>query len=84
MRKELAVIIRRIIGTFLILLGIPGIPFPVVSGVLLMVIGLYVLSLDSKWFRRKLNDWIAHDVRIAETFQKIDKRVRTFFNMKDL
>ncbi len=57
-----------ILGWILILLGIAGLFLPVLQGILLIVAGLWVLSLESKTARRLLE-------RIRHRFPRLDSKL---------
>lgn len=46
-----------IVGWFFVVLGFIGLFLPILQGFLFLGIGLYLLSLESVWARRKL-DWL--------------------------
>tara|TARA_Y100000031_G_C7867844_1_gene224929 strand:- start:106 stop:360 length:255 start_codon:yes stop_codon:yes gene_type:complete len=54
MKAYLGVVVRRIIGCFFIVFGIASLFLPLLPGVLLTFIGLYMLALDSVWWCRQL------------------------------
>jgi len=75
------VYIRRGLGGFLLVLGVPGLLLPVLQGVLFIVLGLYLLSLDSRWFRKKLAGWTRRNHHVSKLHSMIDTRIRQAFNI---
>jgi uncharacterized membrane protein YbaN (DUF454 family) len=50
------VLVRRIIGWFLVMFGVISLILPFLSGIIFILIGFYILSLDSVWWRKKLEE----------------------------
>ncbi len=57
------------IGWFLVALGVVGLALPVLQGVLLILLGFYVLSRESKWARGQFE-------KLRERHPKLDKKMR--------
>jgi len=55
-RPKLRRILTFALGWTLIVLGIFGLFLPFLQGILLILIGFYVLSRESRWARRHLED----------------------------
>jgi hypothetical protein len=60
-------------GWILIGIGILGLFLPFLQGILLILLGLWVLSLESRWARRML-------VRVRRRYPRIDRRFGDFKN----
>ncbi len=52
MKEQLARFVRLFLGWCLVALGIVGLFVPILQGVLLILLGLWVLSIDSPWAHR--------------------------------
>ncbi len=55
MARELQRIATFAVGWTLIGLGVAGLFLPILQGVLLILLGFYVLSRESRWARRQLD-----------------------------
>lgn len=82
MKKKAISTIRQITGWTLVIIGVFGIALPFLQGIILIIVGLYILSLDSKWFRTKLKQWAGKDVRIAKLYERTDRSIRGLFGME--
>ena len=58
-------------GWLLVALGVVGLALPVLQGVLLILLGFFVLSRESEWARRHFQD-------LREKFPGIDERLRNW------
>jgi len=54
MKQQIARISRLVLGWSLVALGIVGLFVPILQGILLLILGLWVLSIDSRWAHRCL------------------------------
>jgi hypothetical protein len=81
--KKTIVALRTFIGWVFVFLGVFGLVLPLLQGIFFLIVGLYVLSLDSKWFRIKLEHLSQKNIRVAKLYQKIDRAIRNFFGMPD-
>ena len=54
MKQQVARVARLILGWLLVVLGIVGLFVPILQGILLLILGLWVLSIDSRWAHRCL------------------------------
>lgn len=52
---NLMIILRRVLGTILFIVGVLGLLLPVLPGFLLIGVGLYFLSLDSPGMQLRIN-----------------------------
>lgn len=82
MRLETGVILRRAAGITFIALGIPALPMPIISGFFFIIIGLYLLSLDSRRFRVYLERLTGRNHHIAGIYKKIDDAIKSTFHIK--
>ena len=69
MKKTLNRILVLALGWGLVLLGIVGLFVPILQGILLILLGLWVLSRESHWARRSL--W-----KMRLRFPNADRRMR--------
>jgi uncharacterized membrane protein YbaN (DUF454 family) len=81
MRKRVAVLIRRITGIILLFLGVVGLALPFLQGILLIALGLYVLSIDSLWFRDKLKARIEYYERRGALMGRIASTLKKLFRL---
>ena len=58
-----------VLGWFLIGLGVIGLFVPVLQGVLLILLGLYVLSRELHWARRLLN-------RVRDRYPALERQIQ--------
>ena len=66
----LGILARRIIGWFLVVFGFFGLIVPLLSGIIFIAIGLYILALDSLWWKQK--------------FEVLKKRFPVLEKLKDM
>jgi len=69
MKKTMTRILVLVLGWALILLGIVGLFVPILQGILFILLGLWVLSRESRWAQRCL-----HKMRLR--FPATDRRMR--------
>lgn len=81
MKEKTTATIRVIAGGALVVFGLLGLALPLLQGIFFLIIGLYILSLDSAWFRVRLERLVQKNVWVAAMYQKIDRAVRNFFGM---
>jgi len=89
MREQLARLARLILGWSLVILGIVGLFVPVLQGILFMLLGLWVLSIDSRWahrcmFKLRLRFPKVHGQaqRLAEKFRGKFPKLSNLFSRK--
>ena len=72
------------LGWFFIVLGIAGLFLPVIQGILLLLIGFFILSHESKWAKGILNKIMIRYPAINERFDKTKAKnkqlLRKLFN----
>lgn len=66
-----------IVGT-----GVVGIFLPIIPGVLLLIIGLYLLSIHSERFGGILRKQLVKYPKFAPMVGRLDRRVKRFFNVE--
>lgn len=69
------------VGWALILLGVIGILLPVVPGFVLVLAGLYLLSLHSKWFHGQLERHKHKYPRVVRFLDSLDARVKRLLHI---
>jgi uncharacterized protein len=70
MRARLRRIAIEIVGWTFIVLGIAGLFLPFLQGILFLLIGLFILSMQYAWAHRLLHRLRERFPRIAEQFDK--------------
>lgn len=71
MKKAFNRFFALVLGWFLVGLGIIGLFVPILQGVLLILLGLWVLSRESQWAKRRLH-------QLRGRFPAADRRLREF------
>jgi len=67
---------RILTGWFFLVIGVIGIPLPIVNGLVLLAIGLYILKDDYVWAARTI-DWLRRKMpKQAANFDKAERYVR--------
>lgn len=69
--KRLLILIA---GWFFIFLGILGIFLPILQGILFLAVGFYLLSLESPWAHRKMEQMRERYPRLGATFDEARSR----------
>jgi len=69
MKTHIARVMRMVLGWSLVGLGIVGLFVPILQGILLLILGLWVLSIDSRWAHRCI-------LRLRVRFPKAHRRAR--------
>ena len=89
MKGQLARLARMFLGWSLVILGIVGLFVPVLQGILFMLLGLWVLSIDSRWahrcmFKLRLRFPTVHRnaQRLAEKFRDKFPKMSNLFTRK--
>lgn len=78
MRGSLQRVAMLILGWALIVLGIAGLFLPFLQGILLLVAGVWVLSRESAWVRRRLDRLRARYPRLAEVEDRAKTRLHAW------
>jgi len=84
MKKKIKRIALDIIGWTFILFGILGIFLPFLQGILFTVIGIYILSLHSKFAHRELHKLKAKYPKIGGRIDSFDHRLRKFLGVEEI
>jgi uncharacterized membrane protein YbaN (DUF454 family) len=66
--------IRLIVGVIMILIGIPGLVLPVIPGILFIVLGIIVLSIDLPMIKGMLD-------RMELRYPEVGKRLKKLRSM---
>jgi hypothetical protein len=64
------------IGWSLVVVGVVGLALPLLQGVLLIVLGLYVLSRESTWARRRLEELRSRHPAVDGTLRRWRSKLR--------
>ncbi|NIR30957.1 MAG: hypothetical protein GWN84_16905 [Gammaproteobacteria bacterium] len=82
-RSPLQRAVILIAGWMFLVLGVLGLFLPVLQGLLFLALGLYLLSLESRWAHRQLHRLRARYPRLSNTidqahlrYERITRRIR--------
>ncbi len=79
MKRQLKRILILGLGSFFILLGIIGLFLPILQGILFLIVGLVILSKESKTAHRILEHWKERHPelhsRVAEFLKSLKRRL---------
>jgi uncharacterized protein len=78
MARQFERIVTLVMGWLLIVLGVIGLFLPVLQGVLLLLLGFYVLSRESSWARRRFNQLRARFPDLDASVQRLADRMRAW------
>jgi uncharacterized membrane protein YbaN (DUF454 family) len=73
-----------VIGWSLVALGVVGLALPFLQGVLLILLGLYVLSRESAWAKRRLHQLRARHPRVDSTVRRWRSKLDALRRSKDV
>lgn len=77
-------IARRIVvlslGWIFVLLGIAGLFLPILQGILFLAIGLILLSGESRWVRRRIDDARRRWPKFGRAWDRIEARAHEIAN----
>ena len=79
MKTHIARVLRMILGWFLIILGVAGLFLPFLQGILLILLGLWVLSIDSHWAHRCILKMKIRFPRVHRRARRLGRRIRKKF-----
>lgn len=82
MKKHLKRAVIDMLGVGFLVLGVLGIFLPFLQGFLFIAIGVYLLSLHSRWAQTHLERFKSRHHKFAELFDWLDIRVRKFFGLE--
>jgi uncharacterized membrane protein YbaN (DUF454 family) len=71
-----------VIGWTLVALGVVGLALPFLQGVLMIVLGLYVLSRESAWAKRRLHELRARHPRVDAMLRRWRSRLDVMLRRK--
>lgn len=84
MQKDLKKIAWQIVATVLIISGLTGLFLPFLQGIILILLGLFILSLVSNRFKTKWHNWrkrFPHlHGRISLIEEKIEAKIGHWFH----
>ncbi len=61
-------------GWVMVVFGVIGLFLPILQGVLFLAIGFYLLSLESPWAKRKMEQFQARYPKLHDTFEEARER----------
>lgn len=76
-------LIMMTLGWLLVALGIIGLFLPILQGIILIVIGLYLLSFYSPWVQERVDKAKVKYPKVGRVFDKVDHRIRKLFGSKN-
>lgn len=74
-------IFRITLAVVLLLVGIFGLVLPILNGVIPIVIGLILLSFESKYLEGRLEHFARKNHHVEHWYHRLAKRMRTFFRI---
>ena len=83
MRRHLKRILILSIGSFFILLGIVGLFLPFLQGILFLIVGLVILSKESKTAHRILERWKERHPELHSRIAEFSKSLKRRLGMAD-
>lgn len=70
MKKQIENIFIFSIGITLVLIGIVGVFAPILPGLILIIFGIYLISLRSEWVKNKLEKFLEKNPYFKKFFKK--------------
>jgi uncharacterized membrane protein YbaN (DUF454 family) len=67
------------LGWFFVVLGILGIFLPILQGILFLLIGFILLSRESEWAQRQLDNLRTRYPKFAEKYDEAEARANRFW-----
>jgi uncharacterized membrane protein YbaN (DUF454 family) len=80
-KRQLKRVLILSVGSFFILLGIAGLFLPFLQGILFLIIGLVILSKESKTAHRILEGWKERHPELHSKFDEIKKKLKRRLGM---
>ena len=84
MKKNLKRIVIDTVGWVFIIFGVAGIFLPLLQGILFIIIGVYILSLHSRFAHQRLQSFKLKHPKAGEKIDAFDHRVRAFLGIDPL
>ena len=78
MKKHTKRILIDTIGWLCVLAGIAGLFLPFIQGILLFIIGMFLLSFHAEWAEKGMRP-IRNHPRFSQHFDRIDKKIKKIF-----
>jgi len=78
MARQLERIVTLAVGWLLVAAGVVGLFLPILQGVLLLLLGFWVLSRESRWARRRFEQLRARFPQLDESVQRLAERLRAW------
>jgi len=79
MKQHVARIARTVAGFFLLILGVIGLFVPILQGVFLIILGMWVLSIDSRWAHRCILKLRLRFPAVHRKVRQLRRRIRDRF-----
>ncbi len=74
--KHIKKTLLHIAGWLLIILGIVGLLLPFLNGIILLVLGVYVLTLSSERIHRVVHGFLDRHPRIKDFVRRVEQVIR--------
>jgi len=88
MKKQAGIILIYIVGWLLILFGVASLFLPLLPGLILIILGVYLISLKSIWVKGKLDRFLEKHPHLNNFNERIKKfwpslyvRIKNFFKV---
>ena len=81
MRRQLKRVLILSSGSFFILLGIAGLFLPFLQGILFLIVGLVILSKESKTAHRILEYWKERHPELHSKIEELKKKLKRCLGM---
>jgi intracellular septation protein A len=75
MKKQITNVIVLSIGLVLIIMGAVSVFIPIIPGILLIIFGIYLLSLKSVFVKTRLDKFIEDKPRLKSFIEKIRNKI---------
>jgi uncharacterized membrane protein YbaN (DUF454 family) len=70
------------LGWILIVVGVSGLILPILPGIIIIFIGVYILSLESEWTRNKLESFFKRYPWFKKEISFLEHRLTSIFKNK--
>jgi uncharacterized protein (TIGR02611 family) len=80
MKKTVMRVVRLVLGWACLILGVIGLFVPILQGVLLILLGMALLSRDSRWARRCLTKMRLRFPEVYDRMQRSKERMKALFD----
>lgn len=73
-------IIKILIATVFIFIGVVGVFMPILNGVLFLLLGFILLSFENKYIHSHLEKYASKNEHVNRWYKKLDLFMRKIFN----